>query len=542
MSDLVKEAAPLLSPTTDSSNQAVNKRKLLALSSRGTSAGGFSSDQTSLLVDAFAEVFASMAISSPTPIESSSSISKVEHTGEEVAEDAGHPEESVQNDSEQSVVDNTDNGSENAVSAEFAIQSQVANSGDSEEGEDTEDVSLLGATIEAEASDETSEFETENESTEAAQLAVAATISQTADEIELGGEADPQNTTNDDSVDSQPAVAPVEADSSKPVIRQVENAEASQAETDDPAGLQGGQQANEHNGDQSESESRRRYSKDDKTSNERSAIAASGKPASESKPTASALQQSSGPTPNLAPHSPAAGHPPAVPSPTATAIAAAAAVSSVSNASGAALSAASRAAAGSSGIASSVNSADGARLLTGTEHASRPELASNSKSAKKSDASTNQAETLNRIKLVQRVSRAFQHLGPEGGVVRLRLAPVELGTVRVEMQIQQKKVNARVVAETEAASNALREHLPELRARLEEHGMQIESLEVETQADDGASSTMDHRSQQEASRRQSSRRGENRSRQTREADQPIAAPVSRQPVSLASSGGVDIRL
>ena len=90
---------------------------------------------------------------------------------------------------------------------------------------------------------------------------------------------------------------------------------------------------------------------------------------------------------------------------------------------------------------------------------------------------------VSKVKLIQRVSKAFQHLGSEGGVVRLRLAPAELGSIQVEMRINQRKVQARVVAETEAASAALREHLPDLRARLESYGMQIERLEIENGGD-----------------------------------------------------------
>ncbi len=89
-------------------------------------------------------------------------------------------------------------------------------------------------------------------------------------------------------------------------------------------------------------------------------------------------------------------------------------------------------------------------------------------------------DAVTRAKLVQRVSRAFQHFGAEGGSIRLRLAPAELGSVRVEMQIQGGKVNARVVAETEAASTILRDHLADLRSRLESQGMQVESFEIET--------------------------------------------------------------
>jgi flagellar hook-length control protein FliK len=93
---------------------------------------------------------------------------------------------------------------------------------------------------------------------------------------------------------------------------------------------------------------------------------------------------------------------------------------------------------------------------------------------------SNTAETISRVKLIQRVSKAFQHLGPDGGTVRLRLAPAEMGSVRIEMRIHQRKIQARVVAESEAAGAALREHLPELRQRLESQGMQVERLEIES--------------------------------------------------------------
>lgn len=108
---------------------------------------------------------------------------------------------------------------------------------------------------------------------------------------------------------------------------------------------------------------------------------------------------------------------------------------------------------------------------------------------KTSAANGNSADdAVTRAKLVQRVSRAFQHFGAEGGSIRLRLAPAELGSVRVEMQIQGGKVNARVVAETEAASTILRDHLADLRSRLESQGMQVESFEIETDENSFSSS------------------------------------------------------
>ena len=161
-----------------------------------------------------------------------------------------------------------------------------------------------------------------------------------------------------------------------------------------------------------------------------------------------------------------------------------------------------------------------------------------------SGSQSDAAETVARIKLIQRVSKAFQHLGPEGGVVRLRLAPAEMGSVRVEMRINQRTVQARVVAETEAASKALREHLPDLRARLESFGMQVEKIEIETETSDRhQGSPFDAETQQQ---QQGQHRNDHRSRRsTSLATEPVSPQVSHSTPTYqveVVSGGVDIRL
>ncbi len=100
---------------------------------------------------------------------------------------------------------------------------------------------------------------------------------------------------------------------------------------------------------------------------------------------------------------------------------------------------------------------------------------------KAADGRDGGSEAITRAKLVQRVSRAFQQLGGTGGLVRMRLAPAELGSVRIEMRVQDRRVDARVVAESEAAGQILRDHLPELRHRLESQGMKIERIEIQTE-------------------------------------------------------------
>lgn len=114
----------------------------------------------------------------------------------------------------------------------------------------------------------------------------------------------------------------------------------------------------------------------------------------------------------------------------------------------------------------------------GLNSRSQSGLASTGESGKSNKPAS---DVVARIKLIHRVSKAFQHLGSEGGSIRIRLAPADLGSVRVEMQVQNSRVKARVVAETEETSNALKSNLPELRARLETYGMRVEQLDVEVE-------------------------------------------------------------
>lgn len=96
-------------------------------------------------------------------------------------------------------------------------------------------------------------------------------------------------------------------------------------------------------------------------------------------------------------------------------------------------------------------------------------------------AASNSVDAVFRAKLVQRVSKAFQSFGNQSGSIRLRLAPAELGSVQVDMRVRDKQVEARIVAESEAAAAVLREQLPDLRQRLEAGGMKVDRFVVETE-------------------------------------------------------------
>ena len=103
-------------------------------------------------------------------------------------------------------------------------------------------------------------------------------------------------------------------------------------------------------------------------------------------------------------------------------------------------------------------------------------------SAADSEGSSQEA-SVQRVRFVQRVARAFQTLQDGGGSVRLRLHPPELGSLRMELTVRDGIMRARMEVENNAARTAILEHLPMLRERLAQQDIRIEQFEVEIGGD-----------------------------------------------------------
>lgn len=98
----------------------------------------------------------------------------------------------------------------------------------------------------------------------------------------------------------------------------------------------------------------------------------------------------------------------------------------------------------------------------------------------------------NRLRLVQRVARAFQSANSANdGSIKLRLSPPELGSVRIEIKVDGGQMNARLDAETPAARDTLLENLPALRDRLQQQDIKVMRFDVGLmgQSPDGSSQT-----------------------------------------------------
>lgn len=83
------------------------------------------------------------------------------------------------------------------------------------------------------------------------------------------------------------------------------------------------------------------------------------------------------------------------------------------------------------------------------------------------------------VRLVQRVARALQRLGPDGGRVNIMLHPAELGSVKLELKIDGQAVSAKMIAESDTAMSVLRDNLPDLKQKLVDSGMVVEKIEIE---------------------------------------------------------------
>ena len=68
-----------------------------------------------------------------------------------------------------------------------------------------------------------------------------------------------------------------------------------------------------------------------------------------------------------------------------------------------------------------------------------------------------------RALVVNRVANAFQTLGNQSGTLKLRLSPPDLGSLQVEVRIDQGQLTAHLQAETPEARTMLLDNLPALR-------------------------------------------------------------------------------
>jgi flagellar hook-length control protein FliK len=87
--------------------------------------------------------------------------------------------------------------------------------------------------------------------------------------------------------------------------------------------------------------------------------------------------------------------------------------------------------------------------------------------------------TVDRARFVQRVTRAFQTVGDQGGQIRLRLSPPELGSLDMQISVKDGGITAHIRADNSNARQLLLASLPDLRDRLAQQDIRIERFDVQ---------------------------------------------------------------
>lgn len=96
-----------------------------------------------------------------------------------------------------------------------------------------------------------------------------------------------------------------------------------------------------------------------------------------------------------------------------------------------------------------------------------------------STSKTQEGPQVDPSRFVGRVAKAFQAANERGGTVQLRLAPPELGSLKIQMRVTDGVMSATVEADNATARRLLLDHLPALRDRLAEQNIRIEKFDVD---------------------------------------------------------------
>ncbi|MFG0291103.1 MAG: flagellar hook-length control protein FliK [Rhodopirellula sp. JB044] len=489
MSQSSSRTSGTLAPTrNDSAISSLRRRFAAANLGEDESAAG--------LGDPFAEIFASIA-AAETPVPEPTQTVDPQETDESTVETQNESEAYTDDDAQR-----TDEG-QTIVAAKDPLLVEDVENADSEESEavalvesETIDEALGDAEGETEVSQEIDLSQDEAESESDAPVVVAEDQTHEAEAVVdsewASASTDDQsrrrsdtNTAEDVELESET----VAADELEPVAaKSTRETESADAETE------GDTESAVDHGEPVESKvERRRYTKrsEQPANQDPQQEAASEEPSLAGE---SAKRNAAPETSRTGPSSRSGGIDITGMTPTATgggsqAAAAAAAVSAA--ASGAGVASAGRAAGTASsiqsvggaipGAADGSASAIGSTPTAGTNDASqRSGREGSSATAAKGNAGTDTGSAVQRAKLVQRVSRGFQHLGSGGGQIRMKLAPEHLGSVQLQMKVQNGELSGTMVTQSDAASQMLREQLPDLRAALENQGIKLQRIDIET--------------------------------------------------------------
>ncbi len=152
------------------------------------------------------------------------------------------------------------------------------------------------------------------------------------------------------------------------------------------------------------------------------------------------------------------------------------------------------------------------------------------------ETQTNETPTVDRARFVQRVGGAIRAAQNRDGQIQLRLSPPELGTLRINIVMNEGVLTAHLETETAAARNVLLDNLPALRERLAEQDIRIDKFDVNV-GQEGQQQT----DNPETDDRQPSR-SRSQSNQPSSQNNPSLATDESDPTQSVTASGLDVRI
>lgn len=147
--------------------------------------------------------------------------------------------------------------------------------------------------------------------------------------------------------------------------------------------------------------------------------------------------------------------------------------------------------------------------------------------------------TVDRVRFVRRVGGAIRSAQQRDGQIQLRLSPPELGTLKIQLTVNEGAITANLETETTSARTVLLDNLPALRERLSEQGMTIEKFDVDVGREGQQQAQQQTADQREANRANNS--GTPQSRRPEQEQSPNTEP-SPAATSNSTDDGLDIRI
>jgi flagellar hook-length control protein FliK len=160
--------------------------------------------------------------------------------------------------------------------------------------------------------------------------------------------------------------------------------------------------------------------------------------------------------------------------------------------------------------------------------------------ASKESSEPNGMPTVDRARFVQRVEGAMKAAQQRDGKIQVRLSPPDLGSIKIELAVQNGVLSAKLEAETPAARNLLLDSLPALRERLAQQDIRVDKFDVDVRREgsNNGNGQPDERAANQSGERQP---GRNRPAAVRA---PGNATVSLRSsaATTSSAAGLDVRV